>query len=66
MVAALRFKMRPSISVTWRREAEIRAEVEILVLSRKQRVPSWIAGALTLITGVDYFMKALPHLRDEK
>jgi CDP-diacylglycerol--glycerol-3-phosphate 3-phosphatidyltransferase len=25
----------------------------------------WIAAALTLITGLDYFAKALPHLRDE-
>jgi CDP-diacylglycerol--glycerol-3-phosphate 3-phosphatidyltransferase len=24
----------------------------------------WIAAALTIITGVDYFRKALPHLRD--
>ncbi len=24
----------------------------------------WVAGALTLITGIDYFRKALPHLRD--
>ena len=24
----------------------------------------WIAAALTLITGVDYFRKSLPHLRD--
>jgi CDP-diacylglycerol--glycerol-3-phosphate 3-phosphatidyltransferase len=24
----------------------------------------WIASALTIITGVDYFRKALPHLRD--
>ncbi len=26
----------------------------------------WIAAALTLVTGIDYFMKALPHLRDDK
>lgn len=25
----------------------------------------WIAAALTLITGADYLMKALPHLKDE-
>lgn len=25
----------------------------------------WIAAALTLITGIDYFLKALPHLKDE-
>ncbi|MDD9922657.1 MAG: CDP-diacylglycerol--glycerol-3-phosphate 3-phosphatidyltransferase [Boseongicola sp.] len=25
----------------------------------------WIAAALTLITGFDYFRKAVPHLRDE-
>ena len=25
----------------------------------------WIAGALTLITGVDYLQKAMPHLKDE-
>ncbi|MCT4559141.1 MAG: CDP-diacylglycerol--glycerol-3-phosphate 3-phosphatidyltransferase [Pelagimonas sp.] len=25
----------------------------------------WIAGILTLITGIDYFRKALPHLREE-
>jgi CDP-diacylglycerol--glycerol-3-phosphate 3-phosphatidyltransferase len=25
----------------------------------------WVAGVLTLITGVDYFRKALPHLKDE-
>ncbi|MFK7880342.1 CDP-diacylglycerol--glycerol-3-phosphate 3-phosphatidyltransferase [Roseobacter sp.] len=25
----------------------------------------WIAAALTLITGVDYLMKSLPHLKDE-
>ena len=24
----------------------------------------WVAAALTVITGVDYFRKALPHLRD--
>ena len=24
----------------------------------------WIAAALTIITGADYFRKALPHLRD--
>jgi CDP-diacylglycerol--glycerol-3-phosphate 3-phosphatidyltransferase len=24
----------------------------------------WIAGALTAITGVDYFNKAKPHLKD--
>ena len=24
----------------------------------------WIAGVLTLVTGVDYFRKALPHLRE--
>ncbi len=26
----------------------------------------WVAGVLTLITGVDYFRKALPHLKDEQ
>ena len=26
----------------------------------------WIAGALTLITGIDYLRKAMPHLRDEQ
>jgi len=26
----------------------------------------WIAGALTLLTGADYYVKALPFLRDEK
>lgn len=26
----------------------------------------WVAGALTLITGFDYFRKALPHLKDER
>ena len=26
----------------------------------------WIAAGLTLITGLDYFVKALPFLRDEK
>jgi CDP-diacylglycerol--glycerol-3-phosphate 3-phosphatidyltransferase len=26
----------------------------------------WIAAALTLITGLDYFVKAMPFLRDEK
>jgi CDP-diacylglycerol--glycerol-3-phosphate 3-phosphatidyltransferase len=26
----------------------------------------WIAAALTLITGWDYFRKALPYLRDPK
>ncbi len=25
----------------------------------------WVAAALTLVTGLDYFRKALPHLRDE-
>lgn len=25
----------------------------------------WIAGALTLMTGFDYFRKAIPHLKDE-
>jgi CDP-diacylglycerol--glycerol-3-phosphate 3-phosphatidyltransferase len=25
----------------------------------------WIAAALTLITGIDYFAKALPHLKDD-
>jgi CDP-diacylglycerol--glycerol-3-phosphate 3-phosphatidyltransferase len=25
----------------------------------------WLAAALTLITGWDYFRKALPHLKDE-
>ena len=25
----------------------------------------WVAAALTLITGADYFKKALPHLRDD-
>ena len=25
----------------------------------------WVAGVLTLITGIDYFRKALPHLRDD-
>jgi CDP-diacylglycerol--glycerol-3-phosphate 3-phosphatidyltransferase len=25
----------------------------------------WIAAALTLITGIDYFIKALPHLKDD-
>ena len=25
----------------------------------------WVAGVLTLITGVDYFRKALPYLKDE-
>jgi cardiolipin synthase len=25
----------------------------------------WIAAALTLVTGVDYFIKALPYLRDD-
>ncbi len=25
----------------------------------------WVAAALTLITGVDYFRKAMPHLRDD-
>ena len=26
----------------------------------------WIAAAMTLVTGIDYFIKALPHLRDDK
>ena len=26
----------------------------------------WVAAALTLVTGWDYFTKALPHLRDPK
>ena len=26
----------------------------------------WLAAALTLVTGVDYFLKALPHLREER
>ncbi len=26
----------------------------------------WIAAVLTLVTGLDYFIKALPHLREEK
>ena len=26
----------------------------------------WVAAVLTLVTGIDYFMKALPHLRDDK
>lgn len=26
----------------------------------------WIAGILTAITGIDYFIKSLPYLRDEK
>ena len=26
----------------------------------------WIAATLTLITGIDYFRKAMPHLREEK
>ena len=26
----------------------------------------WVAAALTLMTGVDYFRKALPHLRDDR
>ncbi len=26
----------------------------------------WLAAALTLITGVDYFVKALPHLKDDQ
>lgn len=26
----------------------------------------WIAAALTFITGFDYFLKALPHLKDDK
>jgi cardiolipin synthase len=26
----------------------------------------WIAAILTLVTGIDYFRKALPHLRDEE
>ncbi|MDW3222832.1 MAG: CDP-diacylglycerol--glycerol-3-phosphate 3-phosphatidyltransferase [Paracoccaceae bacterium] len=26
----------------------------------------WLAAALTLITGVDYLMKSLPHLKDER
>ena len=25
----------------------------------------WIAALLTLVTGIDYFIKALPHLRDD-
>ena len=25
----------------------------------------WIAAGLTLITGIDYFNKSLPHLKDE-
>jgi cardiolipin synthase len=25
----------------------------------------WLAAALTLITGWDYFRKALPHLKDD-
>jgi CDP-diacylglycerol--glycerol-3-phosphate 3-phosphatidyltransferase len=25
----------------------------------------WIAALLTLVTGIDYFRKALPHLKDE-
>ena len=25
----------------------------------------WIAALLTLITGADYFRKALPHLKDD-
>ncbi|MBR9764100.1 MAG: CDP-diacylglycerol--glycerol-3-phosphate 3-phosphatidyltransferase [Rhodobacteraceae bacterium] len=25
----------------------------------------WIAAALTVVTGADYFLKALPHLRDD-
>ena len=25
----------------------------------------WIAAALTLITGIDYFAKSLPHLKDD-
>ncbi len=25
----------------------------------------WVAGGLTLITGIDYFKKAMPHLRDD-
>ena len=32
MFAALGFKFDPSVAVTWRREAEVAAEVEILVL----------------------------------
>ena len=26
----------------------------------------WIAAALTLVTGLDYFIKALPHLKEER
>ena len=26
----------------------------------------WMAAALTLITGIDYFRKAIPHLKDSK
>lgn len=26
----------------------------------------WVAGALTLITGIDYLVKAMPHLKDER
>ena len=26
----------------------------------------WLAAARTLVTGVDYFLKALPHLREER
>ena len=26
----------------------------------------WIAAALTLITGADYLLKALPHLRETR
>ena len=26
----------------------------------------WIAAALTLITGAEYLIKALPHLKDER
>ncbi|WP_299828513.1 CDP-diacylglycerol--glycerol-3-phosphate 3-phosphatidyltransferase [uncultured Roseobacter sp.] len=26
----------------------------------------WVAAGMTLITGVDYFMKSLPHLKDER
>lgn len=26
----------------------------------------WVAAAMTLITGVDYLMKALPHLKEER
>lgn len=42
-------------SLLWWRDATFYAGVLLL----------WIAGALTAITGWDYFAKSLPHLRDK-